>query len=173
MVGGIGIYHLKADSAKGRLFMWKISSLAISKKPISAYGLGNFVYAYGQEQEAYFAEDDYDEDEERVAGSPEYAFNEYLQVAVEYGIPFLLIVLLIIAFCLWKGIRGGRIGLCGSAISVLVFAFSSYPMQLPGFAVTFYFLLAACAIGRSRIMLLFFCFADGPIGNVLLEKQPI
>ena len=51
----IGIYHLKADSAKGRLFIWKISSLAVVKKPISAYGIGNFVYAYGQEQEKYFA----------------------------------------------------------------------------------------------------------------------
>lgn len=55
ITGGIGIYHLKADSAKGRLFMWKISSLAVVKKPISAYGIGNFVYAYGQEQEKYFA----------------------------------------------------------------------------------------------------------------------
>lgn len=44
---------MKADSAKGRLFMWKISSLAVVKKPISAYGIGNFVYAYGQEQEKY------------------------------------------------------------------------------------------------------------------------
>ena len=31
--------------------------------------------AYGQEQEKYFAKGSYDEDEERVAGSPEYAFN--------------------------------------------------------------------------------------------------
>lgn len=42
------------------------------------------------------------------------------------------------------------------SLTVLVFAFSSYPMQIPGFAVTFYFLLAACVIGRSKIMLLFF-----------------
>ena len=91
-----------------------------------------------------------------MAGSPECAFNEYLQVATEYGIPFLFVVLLIIAFCLWKGSREGRIGLCGGIIAVLVFAFSSYPMQIPGFAVTFYFLLAACVIGRSKIMLLFF-----------------
>ena len=96
------------------------------------------------------------ETEELVAGRPECAFNEYLQVATEYGIPFLFVVLLIIAFCLWKGSREGRIGLCGGIIAVLVFAFSSYPMQIPGFAVTFYFLLAACVIGRSKIMLLFF-----------------
>lgn len=150
------LFQLKATSANGRLFMWKISTLAIAESPVIGHGTGNFVSAYGRAQESYFANEEYSETEELVAGSPEYAFNEYLQVATEYGIPFLFVVLLIIAFCLWKGNREGRIGICGGVISVLVFAFSSYPMQIPGFAVTFYFLLAACVIGRSKIMLLFF-----------------
>ena len=156
IVIGYSLFQLKATSANGRLFMWKISTLAIAESPLVGHGTGNFVSAYGRAQEDYFANGEYSETEELVAGSPEYAFNEYLQVATEYGIPFLFVVLLIIAFCLWKGNREGRIGICGGVISVLVFAFSSYPMQIPGFAVTFYFLLAACVIGRSKIMLLFF-----------------
>lgn len=156
IVIGYALFQLKATSANGRLFMWKVSALAVAESPVIGHGTGNFVSAYGRAQEDYFANGKYSETEELVAGSPEYAFNEYLQVAVEYGISFLLIVLLIIAFCLWTGIREGRIGLCGSVISVLVFAFSSYPMQLPGFAVTFYFLLAACVIGRSRMIQFFF-----------------
>lgn len=153
---GYALFMLKATSANGRLFMWKISSMAIAESPVIGHGTGNFVSAYGRAQEDYFANGEYSETEELVAGSPEYAFNEYLQVAVEYGIPFLLVVSLVIGFCLWKGSSEGRIGLCGSVISVMVFAFSSYPMQIPGFAVTFYFLLAACVIGRSKIILLFF-----------------
>ena len=153
---GYALFQLKATSANGRLFMWKVSTLAIAESPVIGHGTGNFVSAYGRAQEDYFANREYSETEELVAGSPEYAFNEYLQVAVEYGIPFLLVVSLVIGFCLWKGSSEGRIGLCGSVISVLVFAFSSYPMQIPGFAVTFYFLLAACVIGRSKIILLFF-----------------
>ena len=153
---GYALFQLKATSADGRLFMWKVSTLAIAESPVIGHGTGNFVSAYGRAQEDYFANGEYSEIEELVAGSPEYAFNEYLQVAVEYGIPFLLVVSLVIGFCLWKGSSEGRIGLCGSVISVLVFAFSSYPMQIPGFAVTFYFLLAACVIGRSKIILLFF-----------------
>ena len=156
IVIGYSLFQLKATSANGRLFMWKISVLAIAESPLIGHGTGNFVSAYGRAQESYFANEEYSETEELVAGSPEYAFNEYLQVTTEYGIPFLFVVLLIIAFCLWKGNREGRIGICGGVISVLVFAFSSYPMQIPGFAVTFYFLLAACVIGRSKIMLLFF-----------------
>lgn len=150
------LFHLKATSANGRLFMWKISTLAIAESPVIGHGTGNFVSAYGRAQENYFANEEYSEMEELVAGSPEYAFNEYLQIAVEYGIPFLSVVSLVIGFCLWKGSSEGRIGLCGSVISVLVFAFSSYPMQITGFAVTFYFLLAACVIGRSRIILFLF-----------------
>ena len=153
---GYALFQLKATSANGRLFMWKVSTLAIAESPVIGHGIGNFVLVYGRAQEDYFANGEYSETEELVAGSPEYAFNEYLQVAVEYGIPFLLVVSLVIGFSLWKGSSEGRIGLCGGVISVLVFAFSSYPMQIPGFAVTFYFLLAACAIGRSRIILLLF-----------------
>ena len=156
IVIGYSLFQLKVTSANGRLFMWKISTLAVAESPVIGHGTGNFVSAYGRAQENYFANEEYSETEELVAGSPEYAFNEYLQVATEYGIPLLFVILLIIAFCLWKGSREGRIGLCGGIIAVLVFAFSSYPMQIPGFAVTFYFLLAACVIGRSKIMLLFF-----------------
>ena len=131
---GYVLFQLKAASANGRLLMWKISCLAIA------------------------------ETEELVAGSPEYAFNEYLQVAVEYGIPFLFVVLLVIAFCFWRGITEKQIGICGGVISVLVFALSSYPMQIPGFAMTFYFLLAACVIGRSKVALLFFILMIALLG---------
>ena len=156
IVAGYALFQLKATSANGRLFMWKVSTLAIAESPLIGHGTGNFVSAYGRAQEDYFANGEYSETEELVAGSPEYAFNEYLQVAVEYGIPFLLVVSLVIAFCLWKGSGEGRTGLCGGVISFLVFAFSSYPMQIPGFAVTFYFLLSACVIGRSKIILFLF-----------------
>ena len=156
IVAGYALFQLKATSANGRLFMWKISSMAIAESPVIGHGTGNFVSAYGRAQENYFADGEFSETEELVAGSPEYAFNEYLQVAMEYGIPFLLVVSLVIAFCLWKGSSEGRIGICGGVISFLVFSFSSYPMQIPGFAVTFYLLLAACAIGRSKVILFLF-----------------
>lgn len=156
IVAGYALFQLKATSANGRLFMWKISSMAIAESPVIGHGTGNFVSAYGRAQENYFADGEFSETEELVAGSPEYAFNEYLQVAMEYGIPFLLVVSLVIVFCLWKGSSEGRIGLCGGVISFLVFSFSSYPMQIPGFAVTFYLLLTACVIGRSKVILFLF-----------------
>lgn len=156
IVLGYALFQLKAASASGRLFMWKISCMAIADSPITGHGAESFASAYGTAQEEYFSKGSYSETEELVAGSPEYAFNEYLQVAVEYGLPVLLVVLLVIGFCFWKGVKEKRIGVCGGVISFLVFAFSSYPMQIPAFAISFFFLLAACVIGRSRVMLLLF-----------------
>ncbi|WP_294477363.1 O-antigen ligase family protein [uncultured Bacteroides sp.] len=165
ILAGYALFQLKAASANGRLFMWKISCLAIAEKPLAGHGTGSFASAYGAAQENYFADGEYTETEELVAGSPEYAFNEYLQLAVEYGVPVLIVVLSVIAFCLWKGISEKRIGVCGGVISVLVFAVSSYPMQIPGFAVTFYFVLAACAIGRSRTTFLLFTLSVALLGT--------
>ena len=153
---GLCSFFLKADSANGRLLMWKVTSVAIAEKTLMGYGSDGFTYAYGKAQEKYFANANYSETEELVAGSPEYAFNEYLQVAVEQGIPFLLVVLFVISFSLWKGVTEKRFSTCGGVISVLIFACFSYPMQIPGFAVAFYFLLAACIVGRSRFYILLF-----------------
>ena len=48
--------------------------------------------------------------EELVAGNPQYAFNEYIQVALEGGIPFLIGVLSLLAYCFYSGWTKKRIG---------------------------------------------------------------
>lgn len=85
VLAGYLLFSLKPDSARGRLFMWKITYRAIMEKPLAGHGTDNFAVAYGKAQEDYFATGNYEPWEERVAGSPEYAFNEYLQAAVEWG----------------------------------------------------------------------------------------
>ena len=165
IIVGYALFQLKVDSANGRLFIWKVSVMAIAEKPLLGHGTGNFASAYGMAQEKYFSQKEFTSTAELVAGSPEYAFNEYLQIAVEYGVLFLLVVLLIIVFCLWIGITEKRLSACAGLISVLVFAFSSYPMQIPGFAIAFYFLLAACVVGSSRLQILFFIIMIALLGS--------
>lgn len=169
IIVGYALFHLKKDSASGRLLMWKVSTMAIAEKPIMGYGLGSFAQAYGDTQENYFAGGDYSETEEQVAGSMDFAFNEYLQVAVEFGVPFLFAILLVIGFSLWVGITDKRLSACGGVISVLFFAFSSYPMQIPAFAMAFYFLLAACVVGRLRVILLLFMVMIALLGAYHLK----
>ncbi|MBV3638092.1 O-antigen ligase family protein [Bacteroides cellulosilyticus] len=145
IVGGAGAFFLKPDSALGRLFLWKITCQAIANHP---WGCDKgFAFAYGEAQEAYFAKGDYAEWEEQVTGSPEYAFNEYLELTLTQG-PAICIMLIVITFaCLWAGTQFRRYGVCGAIVTLLVFSFSSYPMHLPAFIVAYVCLLLACGIG--------------------------
>lgn len=145
MLGGYGMFLLKPDSALGRLFMWKITCQAIAKYP---QGCDNgYAFAYGEAQENYFANTDYAGWEERVAGSPDYAFNEYLEFALTEGLVVCVMILMITLLCLRIGMKLGRFGICGGMIALLVFSFSSYPMHIPAFMIAYICLLLACGIG--------------------------
>lgn len=150
LLAGYLLFSLKPDSARGRLFMWKITCRAIMEKPLVGHGTNNFAVAYGHAQEDYFATGNYESWEERVAGSPEYAFNEYLQATVEWGVTLTLCGLAVIVICLYIGIKKRRYGICGAILSLMIFSFSSYPLQLPVFIVTFIALLLACVCGNNR-----------------------
>lgn len=147
---GYGFFHLKHASANGRLLMWKIGVETALQKPLTGYGYGGFPGAYGEAQEAYFTSGQATTWEEEVAGSPEYAFNEYIQVAIEHGIPFLIGLLILLLFSLRRDVKRGWIGLCGALISILVFCFSSYPMQIPGFAIVLLLLVTVCWVHRRK-----------------------
>jgi O-antigen ligase len=170
-VAAFRVYQLKPASANGRLFMWRMECRAIAEKPFAGHGIGSFARAYGDAQEAYFARGDYAQWEEEVAGSPEYAFNEYLQPAIELGIPATLCILAIIATCFVVGIKRKRFGLCGALLSLAVFAFSSYPMQFPLFVFSLCCLLAGCVVNNKRTVQLTAAALLIVIG-IVLAKQP-
>lgn len=171
LLAGYLLFVLKPDSARGRLFMWKITCRAIAEKPLTGYGIHNFAAAYGNAQETYFAAGDYEPWEERVAGSPEYAFNEYLQAAVELGIPLAVCLLVVVVLCLYRGVRKGRYGICGAILSLMIFSFSSYPLQLPVFIVTSGGLLVACLSGADRWQWLGLAVSVGIIGGFRLKND--
>lgn len=144
--GMAGAYHLKKDSADGRFLMWKVAVRTVCERPWTGYGWDCVAGAYGEAQEAYFAGGEYTETEAHVAGSPEYVFNEYLQVAMAWGVPVLLITLLVTGGCWLLGHRNREYGLCGALLSFGVFAFSSYPLQFPLFVLVYVLLLVECGI---------------------------
>lgn len=132
----------KMDSALGRLFLWKISLMAVCDNPFGYEG--GFVSAFNTTQEAYFASGDFQPWEERVAGCPAYAFNEFLQCAIEHGVVVLFLVLFVVVLCFCKAHRDKRFGINGAIISFMIFAFASYPLYFPAFRVTGILLLMAC-----------------------------
>lgn len=134
------IYTLKQDSADGRLLMWKITTKAICKQPIKGTGIGGFPAAYAKEQAEYMASGKATAHEKWIAGCPEYAFNEYLQTGLELGGIGLALFTAWLLLVIYKGIKNKRYDCCGGLISLAIFAFSSYPLQLPDFWMVMVFL---------------------------------
>ena len=166
-----GAYLLKKDSADGRLLMWKVSVQAIKEKPLTGYGWDYVAGAYGEAQEKYFSKGDYTEQDERVAGSPEYVFNEYLQAAMAWGVPVLCVILLLVIAAMTGHHVSGNYGLFGAMLSLAVFSFSSYPFQFPLFVAAFGLLVLTGLSGWFRffpVALLFpvgLCWCAGIYGG--------
>ncbi len=152
-----GMYFLKQDSANGRLFIWKITTRMIAERPLLGYRFAPFSAEYGKAQEAYFASGQGSEWEKQVAGTPEYAFNEYLQLAYNVGIPMALVFLLFCGWCIYQGILYRRIAAVAGLVAYGVFAFSAYPAQLP-FMLLLFFVLLACCVSPPHNMSIYTSF---------------
>ena len=153
VVLAVGAYHWKKDSADGRLLMWKVATQAVLDQPWQGVGWEYVAGAYGDAQERYFASGAASEQEAHVAGAPEYVFNEYLQVAMAWGVPALCGILLLVGGCFYLGHRGRMFGVCGGLLSLGVFSFSSYPFLFVEFIVALIALLVACMMRLRNVCL--------------------
>lgn len=142
-----GSLMLKKDSALGRLHIWHMELIAIKDAPVCGYGKGLEMGTYGKTQEQFFRAhlDDGSVSESiiRVAGCPEYPFNEYLGVALAYGTPAMLIVFSIVLMSilnLWR--RGSP--MAAGLTTLAIFALASYPMTLWQFWVLLGFFVTDC-----------------------------
>lgn len=140
---GFGVYALKPASADGRLMIWKNALRTIVEHPLGV-GLGKFGNAVGNTQATYFSSGMASlADIDRI-NVPFYAFNEYLQICVESGIQTLFLLLLLLMLTFKSAYRLGMYGFSGALISILVFAFFSYPFSVLPFLIALIFLLALC-----------------------------
>ncbi len=126
---GAGAFCLKKDSALGRFHIWEIELRAIADKPLTGYGYGNALGSYGDAQAEYFEGEERGQERVRIAGCPEYAFNEYLRLGMEFGILGLLLSVAVIVL--------GTMMLCHSDSSLTfgivawgAFAMASYPLAV-------------------------------------------
>ena len=148
--GAVGIYQLKKNSADGRFLIWKTSLQLIPKYPLGV-GLGHFSGAYGKEQAAYFASGKASAQEELIAGNPEYAFNEYLQIIIEFGVVPAIVLFLSFVLLIYMGIKRKSIAETGGLISLLIFASMSYPFNLLPFLIILVFFMALILVQKQPL----------------------
>lgn len=132
LVSGASIlYYQKKDSANGRLLIWKVSSKMIKDKPILGHGLGGFQAKYMDYQAEYFRTNQ-GSSFKMLADNVKHPFNEFIKVAVEFGIIGLAIVFSFGLFILWKIMNSkneNRDLVLSGLVSFMVFASFSYPLQ--------------------------------------------
>ena len=128
----VGAFILKPDSALGRLHVWRMECRAIAERPWTGAGPGMGPWAYGEAQEAFFREHlgTVSPAVVRVAGCPEYAFNEFLGLGVEYGVPALLLSVLLVVSSILVLHRTNS-PLAAGLTAWSVFACASYPLSVP------------------------------------------
>lgn len=138
-MGGVGVlallagaFLLKTESALGRLHIWRMEIRAIAERPWTGAGPGMGPWAYGEAQEAFFRAHlgSVSPTVVRVAGCPEYAFNEFLGIGVEYGVPGLLLSVLLVAASI-AVLYKARSPFAAGLTAWSVFACASYPLSVP------------------------------------------
>ena len=146
-------YFMKRDSADGRLLIWKITSQAIASSPCGEENGRTFSAIYGDAQERYFTNCEYSESEAWVAGTPDFAFNEFLQIAVEHGIwVSVLFITVLLVLLKIAGSRKHLVGMGGCLVSLMVFACFSYPLHIPAI-VSVWLLTLMVLCGEGLVMI--------------------
>ena len=157
VVFGFGAYFYKKPSADGRFLMNRISIRAIASNKWNGVGPGNYAGAYGKSQAALFSEmmssknNDIDweaigENKRLIADCPTKAFNEYLNIGVEYGVISLMLFSGIIVTAIIQSLKNDN-AWCFGLIGFSIFALFSYPLHSLQFQILLPFLLGACTRG--------------------------
>jgi O-antigen ligase len=126
------IYHIKPESAQGRMLIYKIAMEICKKRPMFGTGFNTFAKEYNFYQSDYFASGAGDETEKWLADNVQVAFNEYLQVVVETGFVGLMLMLSIGGILIVYRTRirtSNAIGALGGVASIACCACFSYPFR--------------------------------------------
>ena len=86
----VGLYFYRSGSADARLLIWRVSLDMIADRPLTGFGPGNFPRYYMLYQADWFRAHP-DSEFAAVADNAVYSFNEYIKLAVEEGLPGLLL----------------------------------------------------------------------------------
>jgi len=151
---GYWLYHIRPDSADGRILIWKSTWNMIADHPAFGIGPGKFPAVYPEYQAKALQDSVMSEKYGMLAGETEYAFNDALSVLAEEGIVGLLLFVGVLVLCFRRLYLFGRkerndpwmfavsVGLMAILIVLLVGGLTSYPMRMLPVSVWFWAVLA-------------------------------
>jgi O-antigen ligase len=150
------LYNYRPGSVDGRLLIYEVGGSMVANNPIFGSGLGSFEYLYNLAQADYLSNGKVPYAKQLLADNTFFAFNEYLRVAIEFGIVG-VILLLLVAIAIYRQskkiisqknlIADNNIvlGAIGSLLSITICSLSSYPFHILSVSVLIVFYLAIIA----------------------------
>lgn len=146
------LFFTKTDSSLGRKFILERSTEMIREKP-GGRGIGGFERDYMEFQATYF-EHNNDEAAEILADDIKHPLNEFVKIAVDYGVITLILIIPIIALVLYKLYsRKDRFYDVAFHFSLilLVWCCFSYPLSTPFVQLLIWVYALPCIIKRRII----------------------
>ncbi|MDO6432304.1 O-antigen ligase family protein [Flavitalea sp. BT771] len=92
--GMLALYLLRPTSAHGRILIYQNTLTLIKDYPLFGIGPGKFPAVYPLYQSNYFNALQQSTSDQLVADNVQVAFNEYLQIVAELGLPGLILIVL-------------------------------------------------------------------------------
>jgi tetratricopeptide (TPR) repeat protein len=132
-------YRLKPASADGRMVIYKVCTNIIQDYPLSGVGFGAIGSQYGTYQAQYFEHHPEDKQGAWLADDVKLAYNEFLHLATEIGLPGCATVIFLMAMLLRRfrpqmlppsPKRGIIIGAFASIVAILLTGLFSYPFHI-------------------------------------------
>lgn len=138
------VYHIRPESANGRLHIWLVSLYEFDNSKIIGTGFGTFPRQYIIAQEKFYSINGIESKWVKYADTPYYAFNEYLNIIYEVGIIGLILFILIISFVVSKQLSSKNNWIFAyGIISLLIISFTSYPLHLIPISIILVILMSA------------------------------
>lgn len=126
------MYRFKADSANGRVLMWLISFDMFLDKPLFGFGLKGFESDYMLYQANYFIANP-DSPFAQLADNTYHPYNEFIRIAVCFGVFGILILLSLIYVIISRAIANKgrwRPYLLASLATLFVWCMFSFPLDV-------------------------------------------
>lgn len=155
----IGLYFYKRDSADGRILIWLVSFKMIATKPILGWGEDVFAASYMPYQ-AMFLQENEESRFAYLADNITHPFNEFLLLAIKYGILGVVVLFGIIALIavMIRNNRGKYMSLhIAILLTVIILSMFTYVFTIPivWICVTFIICSIVCdycmSVPKSRL----------------------
>jgi O-antigen ligase len=134
IASSFSLYYFKKNSADGRVLIWVISLKAFSEKPFLGHGFNSYQYSFNEAKAEFFSTQHIDEERMMLTGTTFNAFNEFIQILVEYGIVGLCFfaAILFFAFKYAIHIKNEPVKLLSLSVlvSFIILSLFSYPLRI-------------------------------------------